>query len=175
MIVLLGHTLGTHCLYKERLERKICIYLLQAACRGARPTIHRFAGTQVVFCAPRLPGTVKCRPALCRRIIYMNIPLRHCTCVPGAGPICVRPRPYAPVCTDAATIRCSADPLPARLPHPYPMRHLPGTGHGAGYVPVAMPDRYTTQTLGAGPVQDGTTTGIGPVPVCAGRKLPVYA
>jgi hypothetical protein len=175
MIVLLGHTLGTHCLYKQPLGRKICIYLLQAACRGARPTIHRFSGTQVVFCAPRLPVTGKCRPALCRRIIYMNIPLRHCNCVPGAGLICFRPRSHAPVCPDAATIGCSADPRPAMLPHPYPMRHLSGSGYGAGYVPVAVPDRYTTQTLGAGPIKDGTTTGTRPAPVCAGRQPPAYA
>jgi hypothetical protein len=82
--------------------------------------------------------------------------------VPGAGPICFRPRSHAPVCPDAATIGCSADPVPAGLPHPYPIRHLSGTCYGAGYVPVAVPDRYTTQTLGAGPIKDGTTTGTRP-------------
>jgi hypothetical protein len=177
MIVLLGHTLGTHCLYKKHLERKICIYVLQAACRGARPTVHRIPATEVVSCAPLWPVNGKCRPALCRRIIYtdMDIPLRHCNCVPGAGPICFRPRSHAPVCPTAATIGCSADPTPAVLPHPYPMRHRSSTAHGAGYVPVAVPDPYTTQTLGAGTTTGGTLTGTRPAPVCAGRQLPAYA
>jgi hypothetical protein len=85
---LLVHTLGTYCLYKQRLERKICFYLLHAACFGARPTIHCFSGTQIVFCASRLTVNGKCRPILHRRIIYMNVPLRHCI-------VCLAPAPNA--------------------------------------------------------------------------------
>jgi hypothetical protein len=175
MIVLLGHALGTHCLYKQRLERKICIYVLLAACRGARPTLHRSLGTEVVCCAPLSTDSSECHPALCRRIIYLNLPLRHCKCKPGAGPISFRPRAHAPVCPTAATIGCSANPILAALPHPYLMWHRCGTGHGAGYVPVTVPDLYITQTQGAGAILDGTITGTRPAPVCAGRQLPAYA
>jgi hypothetical protein len=175
MIVLLGHTLGTYCLYKQRLERKICIYVLQAVCRGARPTLHRFPRIESACCAPLSSVKGKCRPAQCRRIIYMNIPLRHYKCNPGAGPIKFRPRAHAPVCPSAATIECSADPMRAVLPEPYPMRHQSGAGRGAGYVPIAVPDPYTTQTLSVGPILDGTITGSRPSPVCVGRQLPAYA
>jgi hypothetical protein len=105
----------------------------------------------------------------------MNVPLRHCKCKPGAGPISFRPRAHAPVFSTAVTIGCSADPMPAALPHPYLMRHRCGTGDGAGYVLVAVPDLYTTQTPGAAPIVDGTITGTRPAPVCAGRQLPAYA
>jgi hypothetical protein len=85
MVVLLGNTLGCHFLYKQHLGRKICIYLLQTACRGATPTVHRVPGLQSVFRAPRLPSNGQCRPALRRRIIHMTIPFRQCNCKPGAG------------------------------------------------------------------------------------------